>query len=161
MPSKIKRRLIIGFFSSLYLIFLVLKVVFTLHTADFVDFNARNTVQIENIIRLKKNYSFIAVGNVMNSIGVFERELIPLMNASQADFVVFTGNALLDGANDKYAALYRTLNKLNKPVLFTIGDREISDSGLKNYFKHIGSPLFFFTAGDSEFIFLDTSGYTD
>ncbi len=158
-PVEIRKRAIIGFFALLYLVFLVLKVFITLTNSGFVDYNARNAARIENILSLKKNYSFIVAGNVRNSLGVFEKELLPLINSSDADFVVFPGNTVLDGADDKYAAFYRTLLKLKKPALITLGDTEVSDGGIKNFFRHIGSPLFFFISGQSEFVFLDTTGY--
>ncbi len=161
MAYKIKRRIIIAFFIILYIIFLGLKINITLSNSEFIDYNARNAARIENILNLKNDYSFIVVGNARNSIGVFEKKLLPLINSSDADFVVFLGDMLLDGANDKYGALNRTLRKITKPVLFTIGDTEISDGGIKNYFRHIGSPRIFFISGKSEFIFLDTTGYTE
>ena len=132
----------------------------TLENAEFVDSNARNALKVENAIRNKASYSFAAVGNVMNSMGIFREKMIPLINASNADFVVFTGNSVMDGGNDKYAALRRTLDHLEKPVLFVMGDTEISDRGVDNYFHHFGNPYFFFTAGDSMFVFIDTTGYT-
>ncbi len=161
MPHNTKRRIIIGFFLLLYFAFGTLKIILTLNSSDFIDFNARNALQIENLIAARNNYSFVAVGNIRNSVNVFEQKLVPLINNSKADFVVLLGDAVLDGANDKYAALHRTLQKLNKPVLFTFGDSELSDYGAKNYFRHIGSPVFFFIAGQSEFLFLDTTGYTE
>jgi len=160
MPTKIKKRIIIIFFLALYLVFLILKIIVILNNSEFVDFNARNASRIENIISLKQNYSFIAVGDIRNSLGIFKKKLLPLINASDADFVVFLGDTVLDGANDKYAAFYRNLGKLIKPAVFTLGDTEMSDGGITNYFKHIGAPLFFFIAGKSEFVFLDTTGYT-
>ncbi len=162
---KIKKRFIIAFFITLYLVFLSLKIIITFDNSGFVDYNSRNAARIENIISLKNSYSFLAVGNIRNSHGVFEKKLVPLINTSDADFVVLLGDTVLDGSNDKYAAFYRTLLKIKKPVLFTIGDTEVSDGGIKNYFRHIGSPLFFFITGpsndQSEFIFLDTTGYTE
>ncbi len=161
MSQKIKKSVIIVFFITLYLVFLSLKIIITFSNSGFVDYNARNAARIENIISLKSIYSFIAVGDIQNSHGVFEKKLIPLINRSNADFIVLLGDTVLDGANDKYAAFYRSLLKINKPVLFAIGDTEISDGGIKNYFRHVGAPLFFFIAGQSEFIFLDTTGYTE
>ncbi|MBN2625314.1 MAG: hypothetical protein JXA95_01510, partial [Spirochaetales bacterium] len=161
LSGKFKKGLINAFFGALYLFFLGFKLIVMLQNADFVDINARNALKIEDILRAKEEITFITVGNAMNSIGIFRDGMIPLINESNADFVVFTGNFLLDGGNDKYAALNRMLIRLNKPALFVFGDREVSDRGADNFFHHMGNPYFFFTAGGTLFVFLDTTGYTD
>jgi len=161
VPIELKKRNIIHFFGVLYLILFVLKVFVILENSDFSDINGRNIMKIESLLQMKTDYSFIAVGNVMNSIGIFKDKMIPMINASDADFVVFTGNAVLDGSRDKYASLNRMLHLIQKPALITFGDREASDNGTENYFKYIGNPYFFFTSTNSLFIFMDTTGFTE
>lgn len=41
-----------------------------------------------------KAFTFAVAGNINNSIGIFERKMIPLINQSGVDFVVSVGNAV-------------------------------------------------------------------
>ncbi len=160
MEGRKQQRILIVFFITLCVLFTLLKVVVTIEGSKFRDYNAQSVASIERIISIRKTFSFIVVGDVQNSRDVFDKKLIPLINESGADFIVFLGDSLIDGTNVKYGIFYKTLLKLHKPALITVGDKEVSDGGTKNYFKHAGPLTFFFIAGESEFVFLDTTGHT-
>lgn len=160
MSGRAKRRVLIGLFLAVFLAFSGLKVNVMIRDSRFRDYNSNSILQIKNKIDFSSSYSFILVGEVRNAIDIFDKRLIPLINDAEADFVVFLGDSLLDGRDDKYGIFYRTLQKLNKPALVTIGDTEISDGGEKNFFKHLGPNTFFLITNRSEFIFMDTTGKT-
>lgn len=160
MSGRAKRRALIGLFLAVFLAFSGLKVNLMIRDSRFRDYNSNSILRIKNKIDYSSSYSFILVGEVRNSIDIFDRRLIPLIHDAEADFVVFLGDSLIDGRDDKYGIFYRTLQKLNKPALVTIGDTEVSDGGEENFFKHLGPNTFFFITESSEFIFMDTTGKT-
>lgn len=128
------------------------------------DFTAEHTIQIEKIedvLKERQSYHFAVLGNINNSIGIFERKIIPLLNKENYDFVVSAGNAVSNGGEDKYRAIYRTLSRLDMPYLLTFGPQEESRIGGFRFYDHFGPYHFSFTAGNSRFIFLDSTGTTD
>lgn len=124
------------------------------------DFSAVHAQQIERIqsdLAGDSQLSFAVVGNINNSIGIFERTLIPAINQSPAQFLVSAGNAVSGGGEDKYRALYRTLGQLTMPYLLTVGENESSVFGSFHFYEHFGPYFYAFKAGNSQFIFLDTT----
>ncbi len=100
---------------------------------------------------------FAVVGNINNSVGLFERKMVPRLNRAGLDFVVSAGNAVSGGGEDKYRALYRTLSHLEMPYLLTVGEKESGAFGSFNYYEHFGPYFFGFRAGGSQFLFLDST----
>jgi glycosyltransferase involved in cell wall biosynthesis len=132
---------------------------------NFVEENygAVHAVQMERIERCLKGrscFSFTVVGNVKNSIGIFEKKIVPLLNSSETDFVVSAGNAVSGGGEDKYRALHSTMEKLGIPYMLTFGEDEESAFGGGRFYEHYGPYLFTFVAGNSRFVFLDGTGKT-
>jgi len=127
------------------------------------DFESVHPVQVERIQSLldgEEQFRFAVVGNINNSIGIFERKIIPMLNRANVDFVVSAGNAVSAGGEDKYRALERTLSRLEMPYVLTFGRNEAGNFGAFRYYKHFGPYFFSFAAGNSRFIFLDTTGTT-
>ena len=128
-----------------------------------VDYSAVHSEQLSSIsarIEGQPQYSFAVVGNINNSVGIFERRIIPELNNSDIDFVISAGNAVSSGGEDKYRALKGTLSHLNKPYLLTFGENEYEEFGSFRFYDHYGPHFFSFSAGDSRFIFLDSTGKT-
>jgi len=154
-----KRKIILGIFFIIIIVFTLLKIYVVLFETNFQDLNAKNVIEIQNKLN-NDTFSFALVGNVENSIDVFDKEILPLLNNNSIDFVIFAGNSLLDGGKDKYGAFYKTLQKLNIPSVEVVGDNEISDNGAKRFHKYFGPFYFSFRLNNSYFIFLDTTGQT-
>ena len=127
---------------------------------DFRDSNY-NRIQAIGALDAGAPFSFAVFGSAENSIDVFQKEIIPQMNAdSRIRFAVSTGDAVLDGAEEKYQILNQSLKKLLVPCLVGVGDSEISDGGDRAFYRHYGPFYFSFSVGNSYFIFLDTTGKT-
>ncbi|PKO63359.1 MAG: glycosyl transferase family 1, partial [Betaproteobacteria bacterium HGW-Betaproteobacteria-17] len=127
------------------------------------DFEAEHTSQVETIqARLagRESFSFAVVGNINNSIGIFERRIIPLLNDSGVDFMVSAGNAVSGGGEDKYRALHGSLGHLRIPYLLTFAAHEYEEFGSYRFYEHFGPHFFSFRAGARRFIFLDSTGKT-
>lgn len=127
------------------------------------DFEAEHTGQIEAIqarLESRNSFSFAVVGNINNSVGIFERRIIPMLNASGVDFIISAGNAVSGGGEDKYRALHGTLSHLQMPYLLTFGAHEYQAFGSYRFYEHFGPHFFSFRAGSSHFIFLDSTGKT-
>jgi glycosyltransferase involved in cell wall biosynthesis len=127
------------------------------------DFDSRNIESI-NAITSEQNdgsYSFVVLGNIRNSIDIFERKIIEKVNSDPTvSFVISTGNAVLNGSEDKYRILNRSLEKLDVPIILTAGENEVSRNGDEKFYKHFGPFYFSFEHNGSYFIFLDTTGKT-
>ncbi len=127
---------------------------------DFQAVHTHQVARIESILEGREAFRFAVVGNINNSIGIFERKIIPQLNDSGVDFVVSAGNAVSGNGEDKYRALYRSLNHLRVPYLLTFGENEYSRLGSYRYYDHFGPYHFAFRAGNSQFLFLDSAAVT-
>ncbi len=126
------------------------------------EFEGVHTNQVEAITGTITDapYRFAVVGNINNSVGMFENRILPRINRSDARFLVSAGNAVSNGGEDKYQALYGTLGKLEIPWLLTFGENEHSTFGSYRYYEHFGPHYFSFRVADSRLIFLDSTGKT-
>ncbi|GAA3905943.1 hypothetical protein GCM10022228_15240 [Halomonas cibimaris] len=159
-----RRRLIPWiFYLNLTLIAALLgyKVYLNFFEQDFAANHAVQVKQIEALLEQKAHYRFAVLGNINNSVGIFERKIIPLLNDGDYDFVVSAGNAVSSGGEDKYRALFGTLSRLEMPYLLTFGPGEESRIGGFRFYDHFGPYHFSFAAGNSRFTFLDSTGTTD
>jgi len=98
------------------------------------------------------------MGNIRSSI---DKEIVKEINADKnLDFAISTGNAVIDGDEDKYRILNKSLDKIKIPTIIGIGDNEASDNGFAKFYHHYGPYYFSYSVNDSYFIFLDTTGLT-
>ena len=107
------------------------------------------------------SFSFAVVGNIENSISIFDNRILEKIKQNNVDFILSTGNNLRDGDESKYRVFYRTLEKLNIPFLTAVGRKEIADGGNENFYKYFGPFYYSFQFNDSYFIFLDTTDNTN
>ena len=156
------RRLKAVFWLCLLLIgaLLFYRVWLMLFERDFAGVHARNIEAIQRAAQQapdERPLRFAVVGNISNSVGIFERQMIPMINAAAPDFVVSVGNAVSGGGEDKYRALNRTLGRLDMPYLLTVGENESSLLGAMHFQNHYGPRFYAFRAGSAQFIFLDST----
>jgi len=127
------------------------------------DFEALHSGQVERIHQHTPPGSgirFAVVGNINNSVGIFERRFIPTLNQAGVDFLVSSGNAVSGGGEDKYRALYGTLSHLDIPYLLTFGPHEYENFGSFRFYDHFGPHFYSVRAGNTRLIFLDSTGKT-
>lgn len=134
------------------------KLYLNLYEQDFTAVHARQVERIQARLQGENSFSFAVVGNINNSVGIFERKIVPMLNAADLDFVVSAGNAVSGGGEDKYRALHRTLKRLRMPYLLTFGENENSGLGSFRFYEHFGPYFFAFSASDNRFVFLDSTG---
>ncbi|MGM0421019.1 MAG: glycosyltransferase, partial [Bacillota bacterium] len=127
------------------------------------DFNAVNIKSMEEIRQNvnQEKYNFAVVGNIENSIAIFDNRILPDLNDEKIDFIISTGNNLVDGDEGKYRVFYRTLGRIQIPFITAVGINEIEDEGHPNFYKYFGPFYYSFAFGRSYFIFLDTTGNTN
>ena len=145
---------------TLALALVIYKIYLNFFERDFVAEHAAQVEAVEAALDDRENFRFAVVGNISNSVGIFERKIIPRLNREGYDFVVSAGNAVLTGSEDKYRAIYRTLARLDMPYLLTFGPREKSRLGGFRFYDHFGPLHFSFAAGNSRLVFLDSTGTT-
>lgn len=162
MPKRsAKGRLFFWTNALLVVVVAAYKIYLNFFEQDFAAVHAQQVERIEQTLGERTEYQFAVLGNINNSVGIFERKIIPMLNRSGIDFVISAGNAVSSGGEDKYRALYRTLGWLHIPYLLSFGDGEESRLGSFRFYDHFGPYLFSFSAGNSRFIFLDSTGKTD
>ncbi|MDA3790415.1 MAG: glycosyltransferase [Desulfobacula sp.] len=154
--------------SKLYLIIILLlmasvigyKVFLLVYETDYQAVNADHIDRIEASLHDKAKFKFAVVGNIRNSMRIFERRIAPLIRENGADFIISAGNAVYDGTEGKYRLLYRGLNKLGLPYVLTAGLNEAEDFGAEKFYRHFGPYFFSFYLKNACFIFLDSTGQT-
>ncbi|WP_235263479.1 metallophosphoesterase family protein [Nitrincola sp. A-D6] len=163
MPKGSNTLIRVLYYLSLGLVLLLIlyKVYLNFFEIDFHSVHAEQVFRIEETLADRDSYRFAVVGNIKNSIGIFERRIIPMLNDSGVDFVVSAGNAVSGGGEDKYRALHRTLSRLNLPYLLTFGEQEHSLLGDYRFYDHYGPYVFSFVVGNSRFLFIDSTFKTD
>lgn len=127
------------------------------------DFEALHSEQVERIYQRTPpgaGIRFAVVGNINNSVGIFERRIIPELNSTNLDFLVSAGNAVSGGGEDKYRALQGTLSHLELPYLLTFGHNEHADFGSFRFYDHFGPHFYSVRTGNTRLIFLDSTGKT-
>ncbi|PCC99782.1 glycosyltransferase [Halopseudomonas pelagia] len=127
---------------------------------EFSAVHTQQLLELHSKLGDAEQFSFAVVGNINNSVGVFERTFIPLLNEGNTDFLVSAGNAVSAGGEDKYRALYGTLSHLQIPYLLTFGSNEYANFGSFRFYEHFGPHFFSVALGDSRLIFLDGTGKT-
>ncbi|MEJ2655806.1 MAG: glycosyltransferase [Desulfobacterales bacterium] len=131
-----------------------------IYETDYQSLNADHIDQITTRLLGKDTFKFAVVGNIKNSMRLFDRRIAPLMRGSGADFMVSLGNAVYNGTEGKYRLLYRGLKKLGIPYVLTAGHNEVEDFGAGKFYQHFGPYFFSFHLKNAYFIFLDSTGYT-
>ncbi len=158
---KTKKLKFLFYFNIFVVFFLVsYKIYLNFFEEDYGAIHALQVERIETILRDRRDFRFAVVGNIKNSIGIFEKKIIPLLNGSGVDFVVSAGNAVSNGGEDKYRAIHRTFSRLRIPYVLTFGEGEHNGFGGLRFYDHYGPYVFSFSAGNGRFVFLDSTGKT-
>lgn len=159
---RFRRRLKLFFYLNVLIVVLLAtyKIYLNFIEGDFEAVHSEQVERIQSLLADRETFSFAVVGNINNSVGIFERKIIPRLNAADVDFVVSAGNAVGGGGEDRYRALYRSLENLRIPYLLTFGEKEAGNFASPRYYKHFGPYFFAFSAGNARFVFLDSTGET-
>ena len=116
--------------------------------------------RIEEANKGQDSLSITVVGEANNSIGVFEKEVLPRINASDADFMVSAGNIVSGGGEDKYRAILGTLSHLRKPYLLTFAQNEFEEFGSGRFYQRFGPYFYSVDLDQARLVFLDATGRT-
>jgi len=127
---------------------------------DYFFLNESNLARIEGKLAGRDGFTFSVVGNIKNSNKIFEKRLVPVMRKNGVDFMISAGNAVFDGAEDKYRAIFRSLSRMGLPYLLAFGENERADFGAQRFYSHFGPYYYSFQTGDAVFFFLDSTGQT-
>ncbi|MBW2009753.1 MAG: metallophosphoesterase [Deltaproteobacteria bacterium] len=136
---------------SLMVVLICYKIYILVFETDYYALNADQIDQIEKRLRDKDTFKFAVVGNIRNSLRIFEQRIAPLIKDKGVDFIISAGNAVYDGAEDKYRLLYRGLQKLDIPYLLTAGHNEIENFGAGGILQAFRPALLFISS--QEYLF--------
>ncbi|QNI02305.1 glycosyltransferase [Halomonas sp. SH5A2] len=125
---------------------------------DFESVHSQQVADIRERLAGRDHYRFAVVGNISNSVNVFQDEIVPMINQGNIDFLVSAGNAVSGGQQESYQAIYQSMETLEVPYLLTYGDNEDSDFGSYRFYESFGPHFYSFTAGNAHFMFLDGTG---
>lgn len=158
---KLKLKILLYVDIAILLILISYKSYLFAFEKDFQSINIDGIKVIQNHVADEKEISFAVLGNIGNSLDIFDKKMIQnINNDKDIDFVISTGNAVLDGAEDKYRIFNKSINKIDVPTIAVIGGTETTDGGAFRFYKHFGPFYYSFSAADTYFIALDTSGQT-
>ncbi|MDY6798829.1 MAG: glycosyltransferase [Pseudomonadota bacterium] len=159
---KNRRVLKLLFYLNLIIVILLVgyKTYLNLLIPDMEALHTRQVDRIQGTIVPSEPFRFAVVGNINNSVGIFEERIIPMLNKANPDLVVSAGNAVSGGGEDKYKALQGTLSHLEPPFLLTFGENEYDNFGSFRFYDHFGPHFYSVRAGSSRLIFLDSTGKT-
>jgi len=109
-----KHKLKIFFYINLLIIALLIgyKGYLYFFKTNFEALNVKNISEITERLGGKESFSFAVIGNIHNSIGIFEKKIVPRIDSSEASFMISVGNAVSDGGEDKYRSIYSGLEML-------------------------------------------------
>ncbi|MEX0623562.1 glycosyltransferase [Saccharospirillum sp.] len=116
--------------------------------------------QIQTRLEGRNAFEFSVVGNVNNSVSIFQDQIIPVINASDAEFTVSAGNAVSGGAAENYRSVYNIFSYLNHPWLLTYGRNEDGELGRLRFYEQYGPHFYSFSAANAHFMFLDSTDNT-
>ena len=136
------------------------KIYLNLFAPEIETLHSEQVSRIDQKLADKESYSFAVVGNISNSVSMFEHRIVPVLNEADLDFVVSAGNAVAGGSEDKYRALKGTLSHLDIPCLLTFGENESEAFGSFRFYDYFGPYFFSIRAGGTRLIFLDSTGKT-
>ena len=157
-----KKRLVLYLILTLLLLVVLVsyRVYLFVREKDYQALNAENIERIESSLHGKTGCRFAVVGNIRNSMRIFERRITPLINSSGEDFMISLGNAVYKGTEGNYRLLYRGLKNLKIPYLMAVGNNEVENFGAGEFYRHFGPYFFSFHLENAYFIFLDSTGET-
>lgn len=116
--------------------------------------------RIQDRLDGRERFEFSVVGNVNNSVSIFQDQIIPVINASESEFTVSAGNAVSGGAAENYRSVYTIFSYLNQPWLLTYGKNEDDELGRLRFYEQYGPHFYSFAAANAKFIFLDSTDNT-
>ncbi|MGS2742898.1 glycosyltransferase [Halomonas sp. LS-001] len=148
------------YLANLFLLCGLVTYQFYLHLTDpeVTSIHADQVDKIHSILEDRDRFRFAVVGNVNNSVRIFQNEIIPEINQQNYDFVISAGNAVSGGQEESYRLVNRIFSRLKVPYLLTFGDNEESDFGSFRFYEQFGPHFFSFVTKDAHFLFLDGTG---
>lgn len=127
----------------------------------YMSLHTAQVAAIESELASTETFEFAVVGNVNNSVNIFQNQIIPLINNSGASFTVSAGNAVSIGAAENYRSVFEIFSNLAHPWLLTYGNNENTDLGQFTFYDGFGPFFYSFRAANAHFIFLDNTDNTD
>src|SRR6056297_1772572 len=97
---KSKSKIYLTIFILIILILITYKIYAPYTIQDFNAVNVKNMDIIKNNVQ-NNEYTFAVVGNIENSITIFDNRILELINSGNVDFIISTGNNLRDGDESK------------------------------------------------------------
>ncbi len=113
-----------------------------------------NYKQLQKIDKNKNVFSFAVFADNKNSIKTFDN-LIKKVNKDNVLFAIDVGDLVYDGSKNKFKFFLDQIKKFNIPLLTAIGNHELKENGLANYYRIFGRPYYSFNIGNNFFIILD------
>lgn len=105
------------------------------------------------------HFSFAVMGDNKNSFKIFGKILKDIDN-DHYTFAIDVGDLVYDGDKAKYRIFYNEIKNEQTPFLVAVGNHDISEEGLENYFDIFGKFYYSFDYGNSLFIVLDDANET-
>jgi 3',5'-cyclic AMP phosphodiesterase CpdA len=120
------------------------------------NLNAEAIHKIQENIGIKKNFSFIVLGDSQGQLETFKKVVKEALG-HKPDFIINTGDMTSSGKYHQYVDFIRELKNIVVPVVCIIGNHDDNNLG-EQCFTHIFGPNnFYFSINDYLFVFLDNT----
>ncbi len=113
-----------------------------------------NYKQLQKIDQSKNVFSFAVFADNKNSVKTFKK-LINKVNNDNVLFAIDVGDLVYDGNKNKFKFFLDQVKSFKVPFLTVIGNHELKENGLANYYRIFGRPYYSFNIGNNFFIVLD------
>ncbi|NLK20638.1 MAG: glycosyltransferase [Epulopiscium sp.] len=160
MQNRQKTRVYLWANAAILAVLISFRVCTYFSNTDLCSLNYSNIKRIQGLSKNKEDITFAVIGNIKSSVEVFDKRIIKTIKDDDIDFVISAGNAVVDGSNNKYRVLNKSINKLGVPFVMAIGEGEVSGEGAFRFYEYFGPLYFSFGAGDSYYIFIDATEKT-
>lgn len=105
-------------------------------------------------IKGKDSFRFYVIGDTQGSFDTF-RKILKKARDEKPDFIIHAGDITAGGRYRQYIKMVSVIEHLDIPVIFAIGNHDISHRGREIFAQLFGPPDFYFETGSYRFIFLD------
>lgn len=119
--------------------------------------NEKNIVRIEEACRGKDTVRFVLMGDSQRWYDETKQFVTHLNGRDDIDFVIHGGDISDFGLTKEFEWVKDIMGKLKVPYVALVGNHDVLGNGMDVYEKLYGDPNFYFTAGDTRFICMNTN----
>jgi 3',5'-cyclic AMP phosphodiesterase CpdA len=104
----------------------------------------------------RSSFKFAVIGDTQNKFKPF-RKILSRMAGDNIDFIIHAGDFTSSGRYMQYIKMLRFIKTIDVPIVFAMGNHDISNRGTECFVHFMGPVNFYFDCGLYRFIFLNNT----